>query len=174
MFKREKPGRVVDHLSVREIADTKKKLKCELRAAVYFYDESKFIVCAVAGNTEDGEPAVLDESVSNEELGLVVCDALLAHRRENPKPGASGHLADWPAYQVSGAKSGKAFESNSWYVQVRTINTAIRLAARPRVSANEKLNAAATISEGTVHVGIGQALRQAIEGARAMREAGLV
>lgn len=40
-----------DH-SAREIADTKQKLGAELRAALYLYDEKKFIVCSIAGIAE--------------------------------------------------------------------------------------------------------------------------
>ena len=105
MFRGKQSDRVVEYLSVREIVDTKKRLKCEVRAAVYVYDESKFIICAVAGNTEYGDPVVLDADVKNEDLGLDVCDALIAHRRENPRQRPSGHLDDWLAYQVSGAKA---------------------------------------------------------------------
>ncbi|MDJ0711530.1 MAG: hypothetical protein QNJ14_14155 [Woeseiaceae bacterium] len=174
MLRRKPKDRVLAQRSTREIADATKRLKTGLSAAVYLYDESSFIICSIAGNTEYGEPIVLGEDASNEDLGRAVCDALLAFKRDNPPGRNTDTLADWAAFQASGAKTGKAFESNSWYVSVRTIRTAIRMSARPRISNNRELTAATTISAGTMHVGIGQALRRAIAGARALRKEGLV
>ncbi len=173
MFRRKPPGRVLEHQSTREIADAMKRLKNRLRAAVYLY-ESKFIICSISGFTEYGEPVVLEEDVSDEDLGRAVCDALLAYKRDNPPGRNADRLADWGAFRASGAKSGKAFENNSWYVYVRTINTVFRMEARPRVSNNKYLVAAATKPLGTLHVGVGQSLRKAIAGAKALRKEGLV
>ena len=174
MFKRKPPGRVLEHQSTREIADAMKRLKCGLRAAVYLYDESRFIISSIAGNTEYGEPVVLENGVPDEDLGLAVCDALLAYKRDDPPGPNRGRLDDWAAYRASGAKTGKAFENNSWYVYVRTVKTAIRMGAGPRTSNNHDLQAVTTKPIGTMHVGIGQALRKAIAGARALRKEGLV
>ena len=110
MFGRKPQERVLEYQSTREIADAMKRLKCGLRAAVYLYDESKFIICSISGNTEYGEPLVLNEDVSNEDLGRAVCDALLAYKRDNPPGRNADTLADWAAFQASGAKTGKAFD----------------------------------------------------------------
>ena len=173
MFHRKPPGRVLEYQSTREIADAMKRQKCGLRAAVYLYDESRFIISPIAGNTEYDEPVVLDADVSNEDLGLAVCDALIAYRNDNPRRKA-GRLADWAAYRASGATSGNAFERNCWFVYVRTINTAIRMEAGPRISNNPNLVAAASAPSGTMHVGLGQLLRKAIDAARVLRKEGLV
>ena len=166
--------RVLEYQSTREIADAMKRLKCGLRAAVYLYDESRFIISSIAGNTEYGEPVVLDAGVANDELGLAVCDTLLAYKRDNPRRHSAGKLEDWAAFRASGAKSGKAFENKSWYVYVRTINTAMRMEAQPRISNNQDLAAVASLSTGAMHVAIGQALRKAIAGAKALRKENLV
>ncbi|MDJ0794964.1 MAG: hypothetical protein QNI98_12075, partial [Woeseiaceae bacterium] len=75
---------------------------------------------------------------------------------------------------ASGAKTVKAFENNSWFVYVQTINTAIRMEAGPRISNNRNLVAAASTSTGSMHVDIGLQLRKALDGARALRKEGLV
>lgn len=151
-----------------------KRLKCGLRAAVYLYDESKYIISSISGFTEYGEPVVLEDNVSDEDLGLALCDALLAYKRDNPPGRPADKLADWAAFRASGAKTGKAFESNSWYVYAQTINTVFRMEARPRISNNHDLVATVTKPTGAMHVSVGQSLRKAIEGARALRKEGLV
>ena len=151
-----------------------KRQKCGLRAAVYLYDESTFIISSIAGNTEYGEPVVLDAEVANEHLGFALCDALLAHKRDNPPDHRADKLTNWAAFAASGAKTVNSFENNVWFIYVQTINTAIRMEARPRISNNRDLVAAATTSTGSTHVDIGQLLRKAIKGARALRKEGLV
>ena len=75
MFKKKVNKRVLDYMSAREIADTKKKLKSELKASLYFYDESRFIVCAIADITEHGEPIVQKEMLVHvEELTVGLPD----------------------------------------------------------------------------------------------------
>ena len=174
MFRRKPTGRVLEYQSTREIADAMKRLKCGLRAAVYLYDETSFIISAIAGNSEYGEPVVLDVDVANDNLGLAVCDALLGHKRDNLPGHSAGKLTDWAAFIASGAKTVKAFENNSWFVYVQTINTAIRMEAGPRISNNRNLVAAASTSTGSMHVDIGLQLRKALDGARALRKEGLV
>ena len=174
MFRRKPAGRVLEYQSTREIADAMKRLKCGLRAAVYLYDESSFIICSISGNTEYGEPVVLAVDAENDPLGLAVCDALLAYQRDNPPDHRASKLTEWAAFGASGAKTVKAFENKSWFIYVQTINTAIRMEARPRISNNSDLVAAATTSTGSMHVGVGQLLRKAIAGARALRKEGLV
>src|ERR1044072_2275370 len=116
LFKSDTRKRVLPNYSVLEITDTRTRLKTELRAALYFYNEEKFIVCSIAGIAEHGEPTVLGAGISDKDLGLSVCDKLLDFEPRNSTDISKSRLDDWAAYKVSGAKSGKAFESNSIYV----------------------------------------------------------
>lgn len=165
-------SRALPERSAREIADARKRARMELAASLYFYNDEKFIVCAIADIREHGEPTVLDRDVPDDVLGLAVCDKLIAY---TPRHKPSGHkLDDWPAYRASGAKSGKAFEQASTFVYVSTINTAIRIAASPRVTNDDTLRAVCTVASTQMHVDIGAAVRKAIAASATLREAGLL
>lgn len=172
MFKKKKTKRVLANRSTREIADKRKDLNSELLASIYLYKDSKFIICAIAGHTEHGEPFVLDVNISDDELGKSICDKLLEFQKKNLFPNTDTKLSDWEAYNVSGASTGKAFENNSIYVYIRTINSAISMEARPRVTNEKDLSALCTVSNGRLHVEIGAAARKAINAVKLLREAG--
>jgi hypothetical protein len=57
-----------------EIADYKKRLNAELRARAYFYEKKGYIVSAVSGIAETGEPTILPPDVADSDLGCCVCD----------------------------------------------------------------------------------------------------
>ena len=172
IFRRKTTERVLDNQSTREIADTRERLKSELRASTYLYDDSKFIICAIAGNAEHGQPIVLDANASDDELGRSVCDQLLEFDPKNHACHTEGKLSGWKAYGVSGAKSGKAFERKSYFVYIRTENSAITIEAKPRVTNENDLSALCTISSGRLHLEIGAAVRKSINAARLLRAAG--
>ena len=172
LFKKRTQTRVLPDRSTRELTDCRERFRTELCASIYLYKDEKFIVCSIAGNTEQREPTVLEVSESDEILGLTLCDKLLEFQpREDPnRPGLK--LEDWAAYVVSGAKSGRAFESNSIFVYVATINTAIRIEAAPRVTNERELKALCTVTNGQSHSEIGAAVRKAIKAAQLLRSAG--
>lgn len=162
-----------DH-SVREIVDTKKRIGSELRVALYFFEEQKFIVSAKCSIVECGEPTVLDSSVSDEILGLTVCDKLLEYSPKNTR-GLSGYTSkDWAAYKVSGAKTAKYFERKSTYISITTMNSAIQIEASPRISNVPELKALCSISNGWSHAAIGEAVRRAISASKVLRDAGVL
>ena len=172
IFKKKRIDRVLPNQSTREIADTRKRLNSELRACLYLYDDSRFIICAIADSSEHGEPSVLDIGISDEELGKTVCDKLLEYSPRNPSRHAEHSLSNWEAYIASGAKTGKAFERKSYYVYIQTINTAISIEARPRVTNERNLSAHYWASSGNLHIEVGAAIRKAISAAQLLRQAG--
>ena len=112
-FKKGKPERALTDHSTRELLDTKQKLGSELRAALYLYNDDKFIVSSIAGIAEYGDPIVLDANTTDESLGLSLCDKLLEFKPRNDQDLSKAKLDDWAAYKASGAKSGKTFD-RSW------------------------------------------------------------
>jgi hypothetical protein len=172
IFKKKRADRVLPNQSTREISDTKERLNSELRACLYLYDDSKFIICALADIAEHGEPSVLDKGVSDDELGKTVCDKLLAFNPKKLAHHTEHTLSNWQAYIASGSKTAKAFERKSYYVYVRTINTAISIEARPRTTNEANLSAHYSASSGNLHTEVGAAIRKAINAAQLLRQAG--
>ena len=150
----------------------KKRLGTELRSCLYLYNEEKFIISSIAGISEYDEPIVLDVNVPDEELGLKVCNKLLEFQPRNHKDISKDTLEDWRSYKISGAKTGKAFESNSIYVHIQTVNSAIVITASPRVKNNQTLEA--QCSANADHLKVGAAIRLAIEASKILRHAGLL
>ena len=173
LFGRHKQARVASGRSTRELTDASKRQRSELRAAIYRYKD-KFILCAVAGNTEHGEPLVLGTDASDEQLGLALCDQLLQYAARENRDQPKSSLNDWQAYKASGAKSARSFEENAMFVYVRTVNTAINIQAAPRVSNEQELVAQCSISNGRTHSEIGVAVRKAIRAAEVLRDAGML
>ncbi|MZR62650.1 hypothetical protein [Alcanivorax sp. DP30] len=174
LFRKKRRMRVLPDQSTREITDAKARLGTELRAALYLYNEDKFIVCSIAGISEFGDPVVLDANATDEALGLALCDKLLAFRMKNDQGLSKLKLDDWSAYKASGAKTGKAFEKKCIYVYVRTVNSAINIEAAPRISNEKELKALCSISNGRKHSEIGAAVRKAIGAATLLRNAGML
>ncbi len=173
-FSKTKAARVSPQRSTRELMDARKRNRCELRASVYLYRHASFIVCCIADIAEYGEPIVLDADVPDEQLGLGVCDQLLNYKPRINRDLSKSTLEDWPAYQVSGAKSGRSFEENCMFVYVTTINTAINIQASPRLSNEKELVAQCSIANGREHSEMGATIRKAIRAAEVLRDAGML
>ena len=166
--------RVNPERSTRELMDARKRNCCELRASVYLYRNTKFIICCIADIAEYGEPIVLSADVPDEQLGVAVCDQLLNYKpRSNRRPSKST-LDDWAAFKASGAKSGRVFEADCMFVYITTVNTAILIDATPRVSNERDLAARCSISNGYIHAEIGAAVRKSIRAAGVLRDAGML
>jgi hypothetical protein len=174
LFKKGKHARALPDHSTRELTDIKQSLGSELCAALYLYNDDKFIVSSIAGIAEYGEPIVLDANTTDESLGLALCDKLLEFKPRNNQDLSRSKLDDWPAYKASGAKSGKAFEQKSTYVYVTTINSAIHIEAAPRATNEQNLKALCSIPNGRSHSEIGAAVRKAINAATLLRNAGVL
>jgi hypothetical protein len=150
-----------------EIDNQKKRLNTELRARAYFYEKRGYIVSAVSGIAETGEPTILPADVANSDLGRCVCDRLLEFTPRSPGGMRQMKLRDWPAYQASGAKSVKSFEANCWMITVDTINTAIVITTRPSLSLHSEISV-----EGTTiprHEDLGAVIRKTLKAAMVLR-----
>lgn len=173
-FNSSKAERVLPNQSTNELIDAKEHVGSELQAAVYLYNDEKFIICSIAGISEYGEPAILNAAASDESLGLSLCDRLLQFQRSAERDISKDTLNDWAAFKASGAKTAKAFEQKSIYVYVTTMNSAIRIEAGPRVTNDGSIKALCSISNGRDHSEIGAAIRKAIEATKALRNVGML
>lgn len=151
-----------------EIASRKKRLREELRARAYLYEKVGFIICTVSGIAETGEPTIVPADVANAELGRTVCDHLLCFDPKSPNNMRGMKLTDWPAYQASGAKSVKSFESNSWMIHVATVNTAIDIEAAPRLSLHSEIRVRGVTTPS--HEAIGATIRKTLAAAMVLRD----
>ena len=174
LFGKQEKERVLPGHSTRELTDAKKRCKCELCAAIYLYEDSVFILSAIAGHSEFGEPVVLDVDVSDEALGETVCDKLIEHEPEPRGERPTHPIRDWEVFKASGARSGRGFEERSFYGYVQTINTAIRIDVTPRKTNHPEISVSCGLSNGQPHSSIGAAVRRAFEAAKILREAGKV
>lgn len=154
-----------------EIAEQKERLNAELRARAYFYEKKGYIVSAVSGSVETGEPTILPPDVGNADLGCCICDRLLEFDPRSPNMRYM-KVTDWRAYRVSGAKSAKSFEANSWMICVDTINTAIMVTARPRLSLYSEI-----CVQGLAilrHEDVGAVVRKTLKAAMVLRANGVI
>ncbi len=166
--------RVLPQQSTKEISDRKQALGCELRAALYLYDEQLFIISAIAGIAEYGIPAVINANDPDESIGLAICDKLLEFKPRNERDLSKSKLDDWESYKASGAKTGKYFEQKSVYVYIKTVNSAIEITAAPRISNENNLKALCSVSNGNTHSQIGAAVRKSIQASKVLRSAGML
>ncbi|MDJ0760915.1 MAG: hypothetical protein QNJ19_16090 [Woeseiaceae bacterium] len=174
LFGKQDRERVLPGHSTRELTDAKKRCKGELCAAIYLYDDSVFILSAIAGHTEAGEAVVLDVDVSDEALGETLCDKLIEYEPNDRRERPSHPVRDWAVFRASGARSGRGFEERSFYGYVRTINTAIRIDVTPRKTNHPEIRASCSLSNGQSHSSIGAAVRRAFEASKILRQAGKV
>jgi hypothetical protein len=165
-------ARVTPDGSWVEIANRKKRLKSELRARAYFYEKIGFIISTVSGIAETGKPTIVPFDATNSELGRSVCDHLLCFDPKSPNDMRGMKQTDWPAFQVSGAKSVSSFESHSWMIHADTVNTVVVVEAAPRLSLHSEIRVrgVATLS----HEEIGATIRKALAAARVLREKSVI
>ncbi len=143
----------------------------EQLARLYEYG-SRYFVCSVRWIAEVGEPSVLVHDVDMHALGeaisrhLVEFDPSEFDIRDHKQ-------TDWPAFRASGAQSLKAFEADAWHCELKRVGTSFQVWARPRLSSKEHLSAYSS-ANGALPEQIGQAVHEALSGAKAMRESGIV
>ena len=166
--------RAMPDRSGREIADARARVGRELSATLYLYADRMFILTAITGITESGEPAIFDTDVDDDALGNAACDKLLEYSPGDNRSLKGHTLADWAAYQVSKAKSAKQFERDSIAVSLATLNSALRIEAAPRMSEFPELRALCSISTSATHAEVGQSIRRAIRAVKVLRDAGMV
>jgi hypothetical protein len=165
--------RVLSGASYVEINNHKKRVGRDLRAALYLYDNSKLIATSIAGFCETDEPTVLTVDAPNVLVGETICDHLLRFHPKTPRRSENLKKTDWPAYQVSGARSVSSFESHCWMVHIKTIgDNSVSMLAVPYKSLHPEVGV-----EGTArpeHEQVGAVLRRALNSAFAVRAAGLI
>ncbi|WP_055045541.1 hypothetical protein [Devosia sp. A16] len=159
------------HASSGDTVETRRRrLGMELWATVYCYSDRSFIVTSVITapgeiSMEVGEPTVLPIEVSDTELGAVALRHLVEMVKRRPPLRRERKLTDWRVYQVSGARSVRAFTSHSLTVSLETTPTGIGLSSRGTHVVEGMPWATATAS--TDATDLGASIRQVIEAAKA-------
>lgn len=110
------------------------------KARLYRYRDT-FFVTSVAEISEYDDPTKLATDCSDNELGAAALLHLSQYREERIEGSRSKNLTDWRVYQVSGAKSVRAFEKEAWHVDLALMNSAVLIWARPRLSLETHLSA---------------------------------
>lgn len=169
---KEEPARRAspDHSAV-EINDARLRTGKELRAVLYLYGDSTYIVSSTTSIAETGTPIVLDASAPNDQIGLAICDKLLDAWQHDLGDLRAHKQDDWQVLKASGAKTGKQFNENALYMVIETINSAIRFQMRYRVTLEPDFHAGAVLSNGVEHEQIGITVRRLVIAAKALREA---
>ena len=172
--KEEPAARASPDRSAVEINDAKARLGKELRAVLYLYADSKYLVSSTSSIVETGAPTVLDLSVPDDQIGLAICNKLLDAWRHDP-----GNLREysqdaWQVLKASGAKSGRQFEENSVYMNIETVNSAIRFQASYRLTLRPAFHAGAVLSNAAEHEEIGATVRRLVVAVKALREADIL
>lgn len=157
--------------SHKEINARKHDLGGELKARFYFYDQRMFIVSAVSWLAEVGQPAVLPAEVDDTALGKCVCDHLAMYETI-PHDNTRNKVSDWGAFRVSGARSARTFEERSFMLSAETMNSAILIEARPRLSLHTEL--AVCGSGDASHENLGNVIRRTLTAAMELRKAGII
>lgn len=148
-------------------------IRYESEARLYEYAD-KLIVCSVAGIAETDSLSVLAVDAPARDLGTAVMKHLGEFELQNARSMCNDKLADWAAYRVSGASSGKAFESHLWHVDLALMNSAVLVWARPRLSLRDAISAYTHANRHNNAEGIGEAVRMALAAAKALRGTGLI
>jgi hypothetical protein len=166
--------RVIADASFREIIDRKKRVGRDLHARAYFFEpKSLFIISAVSGGYEIGSPAILPETVTDEELGRIVCDRLILFDTNTPLGLNLRKMTEWPAFVASGARSVTSLQSHSWGLSIDTISDNSVLV---NVSPLKTLHPEITVSgiARPKHLDVGRVARRALAGAITLRKGGVI
>ncbi len=146
-------------------------LQYSAKARLYEYKNS-IMVCSVRWIAETDSITVFDSDVTDHSLGLAV-QKHLAEYDPSECDLRGRKLTDWTAFKASGARSIKSFEENLWCVNLAIMNSAILIAACPNKSRKQDVTVSVTASK-SVSEQIGAAIREAIAGAKMLREQGFL
>lgn len=144
----------------------------DLQARLYLHDGRRLFVTAVAGIADVGPVAVLELEATDQEIGACVRDHLLRFSAEIPTDVRDRKASDWPAFKASKERSVKSFEARCLMAVVDGGAQAAAINAFPHQSLHQGLSvhAVAPYDEHS----LGAAIRRTLDGARALREAGVV
>ena len=167
-----------DSRSVHEILALQEFCEQDLMTNVYFYAEELVLVAPIheyrSMPMELTTPVILQEPVSDEQLGLIAMNGLLAFKiAESPPPAVRGR-SDWATYQASGAKSLTAFEKTTIEVRVRAIKSTLRLEAYPLHCSWESFAIRSDAPPSIAHEDLGQRLRELVAAVKVLQVAGVV
>lgn len=143
----------------------------ELQARTYLHESSGFIISAVAGMAEVGDVTVLPHDCTDQALGDAVWAHLLQYEVKTPHI-ANRKATDWAAFRASGERSVSKFQECSYVLNIKTLNQAVLLNARPHNSLKPTLSMAAMANHDKP--AIGKAVRECFAGARVLREQGVL
>lgn len=139
-----------------------------------FYEfEEQYLICSVAGIAETASITLLNIGANSAAIGEAAIKHLDEFQKESPKSLQNEKSTDWVAFQKSGAKSVKAFEKKLWHFDLALMNSAVLIWAKPRKSLHHDLSTYMTARRFDTE-GTGEAIRKAIEAAKALRDEGLV
>ena len=142
----------------------------EATARMYEYD-SRFFVCSVQWIAETESLTELDASSDDKAIG----EAVLRHLAEYSPDQLdlrNDKATDWPAFKTSGARSIKAFERKLWHMDLATMNSAILVWARPRLTLNDNGLSAYATGNRNIPESVGAAVRSALGAAKLLRQSG--
>ena len=142
------------------------------KARLYEYS-GRIFVCSVAGIVETESLTEFQADVDLSTLGEAILKHLSEFVSEIPANLRGYKMTDWAAYDVSGARSVKAFERLLWHVDLAIMNSAVLVWAQPRLTIREELSAYASANRNFPEQ-VGSAVRRAIAAAKVLREQGLV
>lgn len=141
-------------------------------ARIYQYRD-RYFICSVAGISETESITIFPKDVSESDLGEATIRHLMEFSHEDARDLTKSRSTDWRAFRESGAKSIKTFEPELWHVDVSLRNGGVEIHARPRLSLKDHLSVYAYV-QATLPESVGTAVREAIGGAQALREQGLI
>lgn len=141
-------------------------------ARLYEY-RGRYLLCPVRGISEVDAVTELDIGIDDTRLGEAAMAALLAYEAIDAQGQRDGKRTDWPAYKASGCSSVRAFERELWHIDLVIGNGAVEASARSRISAKDHLQVQAHVTVAAGAAALGIAIRDAIAGAKCLRDAGL-
>ena len=151
----------------KKTSEPQQYLRYSAQARLYEYEE-KFLVCSVAGIAETESLTVLERTVEDGQLGIVVLKHLAEFDAEMGDMG-SRKASDWAAFRASGAKSIKSFERVLWQVDLAVMNSAVLVWASPRLSLDEDISAYVAANRHLPEM-VGSAIRKAIAAAKVLSD----
>lgn len=144
------------------------------RSRAFAY-EDKIIVTSVIGIFDGPDPVVLPADVADDELGRTIYNRTKAYRANRPDEKLGGTPREWPAFRVSGASTVRKFEQSLWDLFIEARGLSLVITARPYKTLRPHLAMqSVAIMKDREHEELGAAFRQALAGARVLREEGIL
>jgi len=144
--------------------------KC--RAFAY---EDKIIATPVIGIFDGPDPIVLPADVANDKLGQTIFNCTKAYRNNRPDEKLGGSPRKWPSFCASGARTVRQFEQSLWDVFIEARGFSLAINARPYKTLRPHLAMqSVALMKDREHGELGAAFRQALAGAKMLREGGVL